>query len=73
MKTYSYTEAYRSFPMILDAALMEDVVIKRKNTNAFEVVYTNNNRSLSPFEVAGISSDITTQEIVDCVKEGRRR
>jgi hypothetical protein len=73
MKTYSYTEAYKSFPMILDAALTEDVVIKRKRTNAFKAIYTHNNQSLSPFEVAGIHSNITTQEIVGFVKEGRER
>jgi hypothetical protein len=43
------------------------------NVSAFKEVYTHNNQSLSPFEVAGIDSNVTTQEIVSFVKEGRER
>jgi hypothetical protein len=71
MKTYSYSEAYKNFPMILDTALTEDVVIKRKDVSAFKMVYTNDRKNLSPFDVPGINSQLTTQEIVNFVREGR--
>jgi hypothetical protein len=65
MKIYNYFEAQQDYSMVLTAALVEDVIIRKK-----DVVPTNGK---SPFDIEGIDTDITSQEIIDFVKESRER
>jgi hypothetical protein len=65
MKTYSYFEAQQNYSMVLNTALVEDVVIRKKEVAPVD--------EKSPFDVAGIHADITRQDILDVVKEGRGR
>jgi hypothetical protein len=68
MKTYNYQEVQQDYSLILKTALKEDVFIRRKNR-----VSTNKQKNKSPFEVAGINTNITKQEIIDFVNETRKR
>jgi hypothetical protein len=65
MKTYNYLEAQQNYSMVLNTALVEDVMIRKR-----EAMPVNGE---SPFDVAGIHTDITKQEILDFVKESRER
>ena len=72
MKTYNYAEAQQDLSLVLNMAVIEDVVIKRQDGIRFKLVYLNdstNNRSL--LDVEGINTNITTQEIVNIVREQR--
>jgi hypothetical protein len=71
MKTYSYTEAYRNLAMIFDTALNEEVIIKQENGNEFRITSIREKRNTSPLDVEGINTSITTQEIINIIKEGR--
>ena len=72
MKTYNYAEAQQDLSLVLNMAVSEDVVIKRQDGIRFKLVYLNesiNNRSL--LDVEGINTNVTTQELVNIVREQR--
>jgi hypothetical protein len=72
MKTYNYAEAQQNLSLVLNMAVSEDVVIKRQDGIRFKLVYLNestNNRSL--LDVEGIDTNVTTQELVNIVREQR--
>jgi len=72
MKTYNYAEAQQNLSFVLNMAVSEDVVIKRQDGIRFKLVYLNestNNRSL--LDVEGIDTNVTTQELVNIVREQR--
>ena len=72
MKTYNYAEAQQNLSLVLNMAVSEDVVIKRQDGIGFKLVYLNestNNRSL--LDVEGINTNVTTQELVNIVREQR--
>jgi hypothetical protein len=73
MKTYNYAEAQQNLSLVLNMAVSEDVIIKRQDGIGFKLVYlnenTNNRRSL--FDVEGINTNVTTQELVNIVREQR--
>ena len=72
MQVYTYSEARQKLAMILQQA--EDtgkVLIRRKDGRTFALVPENIDSS--PLDVPSIKARITTQEIVDIVREGRER
>lgn len=70
MKIYTYSEARQHFAEVLDMARREEVIIRRKNGETFSI---NTHRSKdSPFDVPGITTSATTDDIVKSVKETRR-
>jgi hypothetical protein len=71
MKTYNYTEDSQNLSMILNNALEEDVVIKRKDGTKFKIAYINDNTGTSPLDVQGVNTRITTQEIIDILRDSR--
>lgn len=73
MKTYSYSEAQQNLSVILNTAVNEDVVIKRPDGIRFKLMYLQDKTSASPLNVEGITTDITTQELVNIVREQRER
>ena len=72
MQVYTYSEARQKLAMILDQAENTGkVIIRRKDGRTFalvpeKIVY-------SPLDVPTIKAKITTQEIVDIIREGRER
>ncbi len=71
MKVYTYSEARQSLASLLEQAKKEGAVrIRRRDGQTF--VLKPEVPSGSPFDVAGIDLEITTEEIVSFVREGRR-
>jgi antitoxin Phd len=72
MKVYTYSEARQKLSFVLEQA--EDtgkVLIKRKDGRTFALVPERN--VTSPLDVPSIKAKITTQELVDIIREGRER
>ncbi len=51
--------------------MREEVLIRRRSRETFSLVYKK--PSKSPFDVPGIKTRATTQDIVDAVRESRSR
>jgi hypothetical protein len=71
MKIYKYSEARQNFSTVLNTALKEDVIITRKDGNRFKLISINKESKKSPLDIKGIDTDITTQEIIEVVRECR--
>ena len=71
MNVYTYTEARRNLATLLDQALREgEVRIKRRDGKTF--VVKPQPRSGSPLDVEGVDLNVTADEIVAFIREGRR-
>lgn len=72
MKVYTYSEARQHFAAILESARREGAVgIRRKDGQVF-VLRPEIPATASPLDVRGINLDLTSDEIVAFVHEGRR-
>ena len=72
MQVYTYSEARQKLALVLEQA--EDtgkVLIRRKDGRTFALVPERN--AVSPLDVPSIKAKITTQELVDVIREGRER
>ena len=69
MKVYTYSEARQKLSMLLDIARSEEIIIKRRGVESFKLVFNQPNKS--PFDVPGIRTKATTQDILDAVRESR--
>jgi hypothetical protein len=72
MRVFTYSEARQKLAMILDQAENSGkVLIRRKDGRTFALVPEK--VVSSPLDVPSIKAKITTQEIVDIIREGRER
>jgi len=72
MKVYTYSEARRQLATLLDEAKQGgEIRIKRRDGSVFSLRPVRSERS--PLDVPGIDTDITAQEIVAAIREGRER
>ena len=72
MQVYTYSEARQKLAKVLEQAESSGkVLIRRKDGRTFALVPET--IAFSPLDVPSIKADITTQEIVDIVREGRER
>ena len=71
MKVYTYSEARQKLSTVLDLARSEDVMIKKRSGEIFTVVYQK--KSHSPFDVKGVKTSATKQDILDAVEVSRSR
>jgi antitoxin Phd len=72
MQIYTYSEARQKLAFVLEQAeYTGKVLIRRKDGRTFALVPERN--ATSPLDVPSIKADITTQEIVDIIREGRER
>ena len=72
MQVYTYSEARQKFALVLDQAEKSGkVLIKRKDGRTFALVPEA--IAASPLNVPSIKATITTEEIVDMVRDGRER
>ena len=69
MKAYTYSDARKRFSEVLDTAKREEVIIKRRGGEVFSLVYKNEIKS--PFDVPGITTDMTTNDILTVIKDSR--
>ncbi len=72
MKTYTFSEARQRFAAVLEKAKIEGkVLIKRKDGSLFEIHPVP--KKDSPLNIMGVKLDLSADEIVDIVREIRRR
>ncbi|MEW6609330.1 MAG: type II toxin-antitoxin system Phd/YefM family antitoxin [bacterium] len=72
MQVYTYAEARQKFAIVFEKAEKTGkVLIRRKDGRIFGLVPEKT--AFSPLEVPSIKANVTTQEIVDIVREGRER
>ncbi len=72
MKLYTYSDARQQFSKVLDTAKKDGkVLIRRRDGSLFSLVAEKS--AVSPFDVEGISTKVTTPEIVDVLRRERER
>ena len=71
MKVYTYSEARQRFSDVLNTARSEEVIIKRRGGETFSIIYRKSKKS--PFDVPGIQTKATTNDILAAVRESRER
>ncbi len=72
MKVYTYSEARQNLSAVLDVAQEDgEVRIRRRDGRMFALRPASTGGS--PLDVEGIDIEITTEEIVDIVRESRGR
>jgi prevent-host-death family protein len=69
MKVYTYSEARQQLSKVLDIARKEEVIIKRRGGEVFSLVFKKIPKS--PFDVSGVKTSATTQDILEAVRESR--
>lgn len=71
MNVYTFSEARQNLASVLDQANKEGgVYIKRRDGSSFLI--TPETSSDSPLDIQGIDLDLSKDEIIDFIKEGRR-
>jgi hypothetical protein len=71
MKMYTYTQAREQLAAVLEEAKREEVVIRRRNGDQFNI--TPRRPQASPFDVPSVQTRATTQDILDAIRESRER
>ena len=72
MEVYTYSEARQKLAKVLEQAETSGkVLIRRKDGRTFALVPEKN--ISSPLNVPSIKADISTQKIVELIREGRER
>lgn len=71
MKQFTYSQARQRLSEVLDMALNEEVLITRRGGDTFSLVYKP--AKASPFDIPGIKTKATTKDILDAVRDSRRR
>lgn len=72
MQVYSYSEARQKLAMILkQAESTGKVIIRRKDGRTFALIPEK--VASSPLDVPSIKAKVTSEEIVDIIREGRER
>ena len=73
MRVFNYSEARQNFTTVLNTALKEDVIIRRKDGSTFKIVpILETKKGKSPLEgIKGIKATVTTNELVEIIREGR--
>ena len=71
MKVFTYSEARQRLSAVLDMARREEVLIARRGGETFCLTYLTTPKS--PFDVPGIKTKATTQDILEAVRESRSR
>ena len=71
MRVFTYSEARQNLAEVLDLAREEDVIITRRGGDTYRLTYSRPPKS--PFDVPGIKTRATTQDILEAVRESRER
>jgi prevent-host-death family protein len=71
MKVYTYSEARQQLSKVLDIARKEEVIIKRRGGEIFSLVFKKTPKS--PFDIPGVKTSATTNDILEAIRESRTR
>ena len=72
MQVFTYSEARQNLSKLLILAQSEEVEIRRKDGSTFSLI-SKNKKVKSPFDVSGIKTKATTQNILSAIKDSRER
>ncbi len=72
MKVFTYSEARQNLSKILVMTQKEDIEIRRRDGSVF-TLRAKRSKAKSPFDITGIETGISSREIVDAVRESRKR
>jgi len=70
MKVFTYSEARQNLSELLNTAQKEAVEIRRRDGSIFSIVPKKETET-SPFDVVGIKTKATTQDILNAIRESR--
>ena len=70
MKIFTYSEARQNLAKLLLMAQDEEIEIRRKDGSIFSLT-AKKSQGKSPFDVSGINTKATTQDILDAVMDSR--
>jgi len=70
MKAFTYSEARQNLSKLLLLAQDEEVEIRRKDGSIFSLM-SKEKKSKSPFDIQGLKTKATTQDILDAVEHSR--
>ena len=76
MKVYDYLEAQHNFSAVLNTALEDDVIIVRNDGIKFKLIPINEEREIkktSLENITGIKTDVTIEDILEAIRDGRER
>lgn len=72
MKLYTYSDARQQFAKVLETASKEGkVLIRRRDGSMFSLIPEK--RTKSPFDVEGVSTGVSTKDIVATLRSERAR
>jgi hypothetical protein len=71
MQVFTYSEARQNLSKLLVLAQTEEVEIRRKDGSIFSLV-SKEKSSKSPFDVPGINTKATTQNILSAIEVSRK-
>ena len=72
MQVFTYSEARQKLALLLDEAESSGrALIRRRDGRTFAVIPERPRRS--PLDVPGLDTGVTTEEILECLREGRER
>ena len=70
MKSFTYSEARQNLSQLLNIAQREEVEIRRRDGTVFSL--TSKKRfAKSPFDISGIKTKVTTEDILSAIDESR--
>jgi len=71
MQVFTYSEARQNLSKLLNIAQEEEVEIRRRDGTAFSLT-SKKEKAKSPFDVRGMKTKATTQDILRAVKKSRK-
>ena len=71
MKVFTYSEARQNLSQILVMAQTEEIEIRRRDGAVFSLKSKKANKH-SPFDVDGVKTNATTQDVLDAVQDSRK-
>lgn len=72
MTVYTYSQARQNLAFLLDEALAKrNILIKRRDGSLFTIKPVTKKKS--PLDIEGIKTDISTNELIDIIRESRER
>ena len=70
MKIFTYSDARQKFSSVLESAQKEGkVLVKRRDGRMFSI--RPEESSKSPFDIPGVKTSVTTNEIIESLRESR--
>ena len=70
MRVFTYSEACQNLSELLNVAVNEEVEIRREDGSIFSII-SKKPRVKSPFDIPGIKTKVTSQDILNAVRESR--